>query len=745
MDKLSYSYEMFTHNQKKNTNKLLSVADAENTYTLAGYEDIKPGQSYASNTLLGNNYSYDAIGNLVQDQQEEIEQISWNVYGKIAEITRTGASTKAGLAFLYNPSGHRVCKIVKPAGAAPEAWHYTYYMLDAQGNTLSTYSLLGNAIQQERVLLYGSSRLGELSTLPSQLGTCNIAISDEDLVNNRAASISALLNNVFANSNNASFTQQAIDFWTVRWDEYFANQTNLMATEVNTISTHQFMWNAWVNWMCGMRCYTNLDASVFTIWQNEWTSRLNPFTSQEIACSKEMCPEVYENLLPLWHLNEQNQQVALNNNGFISNCNMQLSYVKGARHYELSNHLGNVLSVVSDRKIEVDESYTYQTSGGYIYQNGTYTADPYGNYTQNSVADGLIDGYVAEVISATDYYAFGSPMPGRSFQSSEYRFGFNGQERDDEVAGVGNINTAEFWEYDARLGRRWNLDPVTKPNEGPYSCFANNPIWLTDPNGNDTLKIIGANNSQWNIFYGTGTAVQSYNLCDYNVNKDIGKKSFDIGVMPDAIGIDIQGAANLGCFDGNGGVNILWHTRGEKSENKWIPEIHIYTGFGLSVSSSYLENSITGQASVSLMWAYAETKDFATGKMVPAKDTWVANGFNWTGNFYYLSGSMSFAGWGISGSKFTSLKPGTNLQLNESIWSGYSIGVSRSAGGASGSLNLSRIKDIFKNASIKNSSINTGGQYYWMIYGNGSDFIPSSNEDVSGWNIFNPIDPTDNK
>lgn len=37
-----------------------------------------------------------------------------------------------------------------------------------------------------------------------------------------------------------------------------------------------------------------------------------------------------------------------------------------------------------------------------------------------------------------------------------YRYAFNGQERDDEIAGQGNIMTAEYWEYDARLGRRWN-------------------------------------------------------------------------------------------------------------------------------------------------------------------------------------------------------------------------------------------------------------------------------------------------
>ena len=69
-----------------------------------------------------------------------------------------------------------------------------------------------------------------------------------------------------------------------------------------------------------------------------------------------------------------------------------------------------------------------------------------------------------------------------------YRFGFNGQEKVNEIAGVGNHNTAEFWEYDTRLGRRWNLDP--KPNESisSYAAFQNNPIRLYDING-DTVNV----------------------------------------------------------------------------------------------------------------------------------------------------------------------------------------------------------------------------------------------------------------
>lgn len=64
-----------------------------------------------------------------------------------------------------------------------------------------------------------------------------------------------------------------------------------------------------------------------------------------------------------------------------------------------------------------------------------------------------------------------------------FLFGFNGQEKDNEVSGAGNSYTAEFWQYDSRLGRRWNVDPIFKVWESPYACFNNNPIAKIDPSG----------------------------------------------------------------------------------------------------------------------------------------------------------------------------------------------------------------------------------------------------------------------
>ena len=68
----------------------------------------------------------------------------------------------------------------------------------------------------------------------------------------------------------------------------------------------------------------------------------------------------------------------------------------------------------------------------------------------------------------------------------DYRFGFNGQEKVNEIAGIGNHNTALYWEYGTREGRRWNRDPVVNPSVSPYAVFDGNPILKNDPLGNCT-------------------------------------------------------------------------------------------------------------------------------------------------------------------------------------------------------------------------------------------------------------------
>jgi RHS repeat-associated protein len=77
-------------------------------------------------------------------------------------------------------------------------------------------------------------------------------------------------------------------------------------------------------------------------------------------------------------------------------------------------------------------------------------------------------------------------MPGRIYSGeTAYRYGFNGMEKDDELAGEGNSYTTPFRQYDSRIGRWLSLDPMMAkyPYQSPYAAFNNNPIYFADPTG----------------------------------------------------------------------------------------------------------------------------------------------------------------------------------------------------------------------------------------------------------------------
>ena len=195
------------------------------------------------------------------------------------------------------------------------------------------------------------------------------------------------------------------------------------------------------------------------------------------------------------------------------------TFARGNKFFELSNHLGNVLVTISDRKAmqlpandgctpgsgkpirnidyHTDEDEIVATQGinllpgfetwdnetKFIYINPTLgicpptvpEEPPVGSY------------YRADVITANDYYPGGMMMPGRKYTAlnSSYRYGFNGKENDNDVKGEGNQQDYGMRIYDPRLGRFLSVDPITKkyPELTPYQFASNRPIDGIDLDG----------------------------------------------------------------------------------------------------------------------------------------------------------------------------------------------------------------------------------------------------------------------
>ena len=139
--------------------------------------------------------------------------------------------------------------------------------------------------------------------------------------------------------------------------------------------------------------------------------------------------------------------IALEEHYLYGSSRLGLRKPSGEKNYELTNHLGNVLAVVSD--------------------------------TKN--ADGT-----ANVVNATDYYPFGMHMPGRTAESGGgYRYSFNGKEQDNEISGTGNTINYDARILDTRLGRFLSVDPLTAkfPMLTPYQLSSNNPILNVELDG----------------------------------------------------------------------------------------------------------------------------------------------------------------------------------------------------------------------------------------------------------------------
>jgi RHS repeat-associated protein len=130
-------------------------------------------------------------------------------------------------------------------------------------------------------------------------------------------------------------------------------------------------------------------------------------------------------------------------------------YVRGAKFFELSNHLGNVLATVSDKKI------------------------------QHSTDGTTVDYYNADVVTANDYYPGGMLMPGRTYSlaNTNYRYGFNGKENDNDIGNGAQDYGMRI--YDGRLGKFLSVDPLTAkyPYLTPYQFASNSPISGVDMDG----------------------------------------------------------------------------------------------------------------------------------------------------------------------------------------------------------------------------------------------------------------------
>ncbi|MGD1843998.1 MAG: RHS repeat-associated core domain-containing protein [Salibacteraceae bacterium] len=147
----------FTYHYPSTNNRLHQVEDAVVGTT---YNDIQAGQGVG-------NYVYHADGSLRTDVQEEIGYLEWYPNGKLKQVHRASGSTRADLYFEYDATGNRVLKVEMPRDGSgdflPEAqWNKTWYSMAANGVPMAIYQKTETQPQLHRTeaTIYGSKRHG---------------------------------------------------------------------------------------------------------------------------------------------------------------------------------------------------------------------------------------------------------------------------------------------------------------------------------------------------------------------------------------------------------------------------------------------------------------------------------------------------------------------------------------------------------------------------------------------------------
>jgi RHS repeat-associated protein len=108
-------------------------------------------------------------------------------------------------------------------------------------------------------------------------------------------------------------------------------------------------------------------------------------------------------------------------------------------------------------------------------------------------------------------------VPNRNGNTKEYRYGFNGMQKDDEIKG-GQGNSYDFGArmLDPRIGRWFATDPKESkfPNESPFIFVTNNPIVALDPDGNEKIVVSGGadlhNKNRMNFISAAKNQIREY-------------------------------------------------------------------------------------------------------------------------------------------------------------------------------------------------------------------------------------------
>ena len=465
MDKLEYHYF-------PGTNRLFNVVDHAFNHVNDDNELLYEGELDWSKYNIPEDvqiYHYDAIGNLIKDEKEGIADIEWNVQGKVKKITKDD-DAQTWIEFVYDALGNRITKkVTTQPGAAPRNGSATHYVRDASGNVMAVYKedVTGGMPSDQLVLqehhLYGSDRVGMQAPYLPLTSTTVLGHSGATTKGQTYYELKNHLGNVLATVSDRRIASGASPAYYDDFESYnLGNCTD----------------NICFGW--------------------DWLSKLHQ--SEIVSINGDQMLRLYAtaetNYMRKWFTTEEGEEYVFS------------SHYHGGRHFPTPT-----VYYINDQNVRVNAPFQFQRLENlYVV---TFTAPNDAIQIEFDIPEEkevfihdfklqkLGNGSKAEVKSYAHYYPFGMVVPGKNWNGGEYRYGFQGQEVDNEIKGEGNSVNYKYRMHDPRIGRFFAVDPLTHsyPWNSPYAFSENRVIDGIELEGLEWMPIHANDGSETIIGY----------------------------------------------------------------------------------------------------------------------------------------------------------------------------------------------------------------------------------------------------
>lgn len=347
MDEFTYTYQQ--ESGANANNKLDHVKDVVSAGVFTNDLD---SQAVA-------NYTYDNIGNLLQDKKEHIASIKWTVSGKVKEIIKEKVQLPGGqlmedIEFVYDPLGNRISKIVKPHVkqgstinvSAYDKWTITHYVRDASGNVMATYTdkeISRSTTKDVRpgIVIKVRGVSGRIK-LGASSGKETVEILDVELPGGLKSPYDAA--DVIASKVNEGFeTEVNKDQLKIFFSDEKFDKKSYIAAEDRDLTTLGFEWLIKETGIIKVFGGTGTHSLLADEHHIYGSSRLGISQSGTRLANHSYSIDVNGNYLSSHAVSPFPMLPSTTHNSYERKV--------ARKRYELSNHLGNVLAVITDKKL----------------------------------------------------------------------------------------------------------------------------------------------------------------------------------------------------------------------------------------------------------------------------------------------------------------------------------------------------------------------------------------------------------